>query len=208
MASLSSSSSSSSSSSDSAFSLCARCSDVCHPRRPTTDDRQPTTDDDGYDYDPGPLSIHGTYDVRRDVAPFVECLLVSSPLMHVGYDLFDRVMPVVGGAGMYRSLTALSHVVADSVFLDGIFVCTGIVATGLLEGQSLCRHVLPSLRSIYPPTLRARVITSSALMLLQFLLFQFLPVQLRVLSVNAVDLVWTAVVSFVSHGGRDGASDN
>ncbi|KAL3790565.1 hypothetical protein ACHAW5_006543 [Stephanodiscus triporus] len=131
--------------------------------------------------------------------------------MHVGYDLFERVMPVVGGGGggMYRSsLAALSHVVADSVFLDGIFVCTGIVATGLLEGRSLRGHVLPNLRSVYLPTLRASVMTSSALMPLQFLSFRFLPVQLRVLSVNAVDLVWTAVVSFVSHGGGKGASDD
>mgnify|MGYP002654513829 CR=1 FL=1 len=128
--------------------------------------------------------------------------------MHVGYDLFERVMPVVGGAGMYRSLAALPHVVADSVFLDGIFVCTGIVATGLLEGRSLRGHVLPNLRSVYLPTLRASVLTSSALMPLQFLSFRFLPVQLRVLSVNAVDLVWTAVVSFVSHGGGGGASDD
>ena len=128
--------------------------------------------------------------------------------MHVGYDLFERVMPVVGGAGMYRSLAALPHVVANSVFLDGIFMCTGIVATGLLEGRSLRGHVLPNLRSVYLPTLRASVLMSSALMPLQFLSFRFLPVQLRVLSVNAVDLVWTVVVSFVSHGGGGGASDD
>ena len=45
------------------------------------------------------------------------------------------------------------------------------------------------MRSVYLPTLRASVLTSSALMPLQFLSFRFLPVQLRVLSVNAVDLV-------------------
>lgn len=57
---------------------------------------------------------------------------------------------------------------------------------------------------MYVPTLKASVATSSALMPLQFLSFRFLPVQLRVLSVNAVDLVWTGVVSFVSHGGGGG----
>jgi len=181
------SSSSSSSSSESAFSLGA----------------------DGDDHRRGPLSIHGTYVARRGMARFLECLLISSPLMHVGYDFFERVMPIaasssssgVAGAGMRRSLAALSHAVADSVFLDGIFVCTGIVATGLLEGHPLRSRVLPNLRAVYLPTLRASVVTSSALMPLQFLSFRFLPVQLRVLSVNAVDLVWTAVVSFVSHGG-------
>lgn len=121
--------------------------------------------------------------------------------MHYGYDLFESIMPVVGGVGVYRSVAALTHVFADSVFLDGIFVFTGILATGLFEGHSLRRHVLPNLRSVYFPTLKASVMTSGLLMPLQFLSFRFLPLQLRVLSVNAVDLIWTAVVSFVAHGG-------
>lgn len=155
---------------------------------------------------PSPFSIHNKktkniYDYRRGLARFLECLLVSSPLMHYGYELFEYIIPVVAGDGLYRSLAALSHVVADSVFLDGIFVCTGIIATGLLEGHSLRRHVLPNLRNVYLPTMKASVCTSSALIPLQFLSFRFLPVQLRVLSVNAVDLIWTGVVSFVSHSG-------
>lgn len=145
------------------------------------------------------LSIHGTYDFRRGLARFLECLLISSPLMHYGYDLFESIMPVVGGAGIYRSLAALSHVLADCIFLDGIFVGTAILATGLMEGHSLRKHVLPNLRNVYFPTLKASIMTSGALVPLQFLSFRFLPVQLRVLSVNAVDLIWTGVVSFVSH---------
>jgi hypothetical protein len=187
--------------SEPAFSLRAGCN-VERNTSPTTSTRNDDKDDGR------PPSIHGTYDVRRGMARFLECLLVSSPLMHVGYELFERVMPVVSsGPKIYRNLAALSHVVADSVFLDGIFVCTGIVATGLLEGRSLRRHVLPNLRNVYLPTLRASVVTSSALMPLQFLSFRFLPIQLRVLSVNAVDLIWTAVVSFVSHGGGGGGDD-
>ena len=152
------------------------------------------------------LSIHGTYDLRRGFARFLECLLVSSPLMHYGYDLFEKIVPTVaiggGVGGIYKSLAALSHVIADSVFLDGIFVFTGIMATGLLEGHSI-RKVLPNLRNVYFPTLKASIMTSSALMPLQFLSFRFLPLQLRVLSVNGVDLIWNAVVSHVSHSGDD-----
>ena len=146
------------------------------------------------------MSIHGTYNFRRGMARFIECLLISSPLMHYGYDLFERIIPTstAAASGLYSCLAALSHVVADSVFLDGIFVMTGIIATGLLEGHPL-RKVLPNLRNVYMPTLKASVMTSSALMPLQFLSFRFLPVQLRVLSVNAVDLIWTGVVSCVSH---------
>jgi len=148
-----------------------------------------------------PLSIHGTYDIRRGAARFLECMLISSPLMHYGYDLFERIMPVVGGSAVYRSCAALMHVLADCVFLDAIFVMTGIVFTSLLEGQRLRKQVIPNLRKVYLPTLKASIMTCGALMPLQFLSFRFLPVNLRVLSVNAVDLIWTGVVSFVSHGG-------
>ena len=148
-----------------------------------------------------PLSIHGTYDIRRGAARFLECMLISSPLMHYGYDLFERIMPVVGGSAVYRSCAALMHVLADCVFLDAIFVMTGIVFTSLLEGQRLRKQVIPNLQKVYLPTLKASIMTCGALMPLQFLSFRFLPVNLRVLSVNAVDLIWTGVVSFVSHGG-------
>ena len=148
------------------------------------------------------FTIRGTYDIRRGIARFLECLLISSPLMHYGYDLFESLMPVVGGgSGLYRSLAALSHVFADSVFLDGIFVATGILFTSIFEGHSIRNYALPNLRNVYFPTLKASVMASSALMPIQFLSFRFLPVQLRVLSVNAVDLIWTAVVSFASHNG-------
>ncbi|KAL9189188.1 hypothetical protein ACHAXT_011678 [Thalassiosira profunda] len=150
-----------------------------------------------------PFLIRGAYDRRRGMARFIECLLISTPLMHFGYDLFESLLPVVAGAGILRrSFAALTHVLADSLFLDAIFVCTGIIATGLFEGHSLRRHVLPNLRSVYFPTLKASVATSGALMPIEFLSFLVLPVQLRVLSVNVVDLIWTGVVSFVSHSGN------
>lgn len=147
------------------------------------------------------LSIHGTYAIRRGVARFLECLLISSPLMHYGYDLFERIVPVGGGSALYRSFAALTHVMADCVFLDAIFVMTGIVFTSLLEGQRLRKQVIPHLRRVYLPTLKASITTCLALAPLQFLSFRFLPLSLRVLSVNAVDLIWTGVISFVSHGG-------
>jgi len=146
------------------------------------------------------LSIHGTYIKRRGIARFLECLLISSPLMHYGYDLFERIVPVGGGSALYRSFAALTHVLADCVFLDAIFVMTGIVFTSLLEGQRLRKQVIPNLRRVYVPTLKASVMTCGALAPLQFLSFRFLPLSLRVLSVNAVDLIWTGVISFVSHG--------
>jgi protein Mpv17 len=147
-----------------------------------------------------PFSIQGKYDMRRGLARFLECLMISSPLMHYCFDLFERVLPVVGASGIYRSFAALMHVLADCILLDAIFVMTGITFTSLLEGKRFRKQVIPNLQKVYLPTLKASVMTCGALMPLQFLSFRFLPLSLRVLSVNAIDLIWTGVVSFVSHG--------
>ncbi len=145
----------------------------------------------------GNTSIHKTYNIRRGIARFLECLLISSPLMHYGYDLFETLIPTVGGgSALYRSFAALTHVMADCILLDAVFVMTGIVCTNLLEGK----QVIPNLRRVYWPTLKASIMTCGLLAPLQFLSFRFLPLSLRVLSVNAVDLIWNGVVSFVSHG--------
>lgn len=150
-----------------------------------------------------PITIHGTYKIRRGIARFLECLLVSSPLMHYGYDLFEALVPTVGGgSALYRSIAALTHVMADCILLDAVFVMTGIVCTSLLEGQRFRKQVIPNLRRVYWPTLKASIMTCGFLAPLQFLSFRFLPLSLRVLSVNAVDLIWNGVISFVSHDGE------
>ena len=105
----------------------------------------------------------------------------------------------LGVRGSLLRLRHWLHVLADCVFLDGIFVPTSVIATSVMEGHSFRNHVLPNLHNVYIPTLKASAMTSSALMPIQFLSFRLLPVRLRVLSVNAVDLIWTGEVSFVSH---------
>jgi hypothetical protein len=85
------------------------------------------------------------WDRRRGIARFLECLLISTPLMHMGYAYFEHILPIAGSS----TFATLSHIVADSVFLDGISVGTAIIFTGLLEGHSLRRYVLPNLRDVY-----------------------------------------------------------
>ena len=62
------------------------------------------------------------------------------------------------------------------------------------------KYVLPILRNTYFSALRAAMITDLSFAPVEFLAFRFLPLQLRVLSVNAVDLVWNGVVSYAFHG--------
>ena len=146
------------------------------------------------------LSIHGLYDYRRGRAIALESFFVSCPLQHYAYDLFESILPVEGGSELYRSFAAMVHVFLDCVALDSIFVASGILVGGIFEGRSVTNYVLPNLKRTYLAALRAALMIDLSFSPVEFLSFRFLPLRLRVLSVNAVDLVWNGVVSFASHG--------
>jgi peroxisomal membrane protein 2 len=140
------------------------------------------------------------YDYQRGRGIMMENFLISCPLQHYGYDLFERMLPIEGGSEFYMSFAAVVHVFFDCVVLDGIFVATGILFGGVFEGHNLMKYVLPNLRNTYFSALRAALITDLSFAPVEFLAFRFLPLPLRVLSVNAVDLVWNGVVSYAFHG--------
>eukprot|EP00573_Skeletonema_grethae_P013492 CAMPEP_0201695438 /NCGR_PEP_ID=MMETSP0578-20130828/7385_1 /ASSEMBLY_ACC=CAM_ASM_000663 /TAXON_ID=267565 /ORGANISM="Skeletonema grethea, Strain CCMP 1804" /LENGTH=294 /DNA_ID=CAMNT_0048181283 /DNA_START=77 /DNA_END=961 /DNA_ORIENTATION=- len=147
------------------------------------------------------LSIRGKYDYRRGWATALETFLVSCPLQHYAYDYFESILPIQSGTELYRSFAAMVHVLFDCLALDAVFVASGIIIGGVFEGHSLHNYVLPNLNRTYFAALRAALITNLSFAPVEFLSFRFLPLSLRVLSVNAVDLVWNGVVSFASHGG-------
>jgi len=147
------------------------------------------------------LSIRGKYDYRRGWAIALETFLVSCPLQHYAYDYFESILPVESGSELYRSFAAMVHVFFDCLALDAVFVASGIIIGGVFEGHSLTNYVLPNLNRTYFAALRAALITNISFAPVEFLSFRFLPLSLRVLSVNGVDLVWNGVVSFASHGG-------
>lgn len=146
------------------------------------------------------VRIYQTYDLRRGLAILVDGLIISGPLMHWGYNFFEHVLPISGAQN--RGMAAMAHVVADSVFLDAIFVGTAFVMTGLMEGYRLRRDIWPQIRTDYGPTLRASWATSLILMPLEFVCFRFLPVSFRTLAMNLTDIIWDTVVSFMAHRSR------
>ena len=138
------------------------------------------------------------YDPRRGLSILLDGFFLSGPLMHFGYELFDKIMPIHAGGG---SGAALMHVLADSVFLDAIFVASTFVVTGRMEGYTF-RQILPQLRKDYVPALKASWATSLFLMPIEFVCFRFLPLSYRVLAVNFIDVIWDAVISFMAHRSR------
>lgn len=148
------------------------------------------------------LSINGNYHVRRGISMFADGLFISGPLMHYGYALFERILPIAGGtASAASAVAAIMHVLADSVFLDSFFVASRFFTTGIMEGLSW-QELIPQFKSIYIPSLQASWATSLLLCPLQFSCFRYLPLSFRVLSVNCIDVIWDAVLSFMAHRSR------
>ena len=147
------------------------------------------------------LFIRGKYDYRRGYATAMETFLLSCPLQHYAYNYFESILPVESGNELYRSFAALVHVFLDCLVLDGIFVATGIVVGGMLEGHSFTDYVFPNLIQNYFSAFRAVTVTNASFSPVLLLSFRCLPLPLRVLSNNAVDLVWNCVVSYATHGG-------
>jgi len=141
------------------------------------------------------------YDKRRGLSILIDGVFISGPLMHYGYEIFERILPIAGDGGP-SSLAAITHVLADSIFLDSIFVATTFVVTGLMEGFSMRKQIIPQLKSDYLSTLMASWVTSIGLLPIEFVCFRYLPVSFRVLAVNFIDVIWDAVISFMAHRNR------
>jgi len=137
------------------------------------------------------------YDPRRGLGIMANGCFVSGPIMHVGYNLFERILPISG------NWAAMTHVVADTLILDTIFVATAFVVSGLMEGYAFRKDILPQLKRDYSTTLKASWATSTMLMPLEFVCFRFLPVTFRTLAMNLTDVIWDASVSFMSHRNRN-----
>ena len=116
--------------------------------------------------------------------------------MHLGYELFEQILPVGSS-----SMAAILHVCADSILLDTIFVATTFLMTGWMEGYSH-KQLFAQFKCDYIPSLKASFATSFLMMPIEFVCFRFLPLTFRVLAVNFIDVVWDAVISFMAHRNR------
>jgi Mpv17 / PMP22 family len=154
------------------------------------------------------LSINGNYHFRRGLSILADGMLISGPLMHIGYNYFETIVPISGAGGMSflgmssSTIAALSHVFADSIVLDSIFIASTFIMTGLFEGYSP-KQLIPHFKMDYIPSLKASWLTSLALLPIEFVCFRFLPLSFRVLAVNFIDVVWDAVISFMAHRNRN-----
>lgn len=151
----------------------------------------------------GRHSRQGRYDARRGGSLLVDGLLLSGPLMHFAYEWMETWWPIPSATAYWWQGwgIALTHVLADTLVLDSIFVASTLWTTGLLEGYSV-RQCWWQFRQDYIPTLKAGGVTSFLVLPLELACFKCLPVSFRVLAVNFIDLIWDTVISHMAHKSR------
>uniref|UniRef100_A0A7S4AQV4 Uncharacterized protein n=1 Tax=Pseudo-nitzschia australis TaxID=44445 RepID=A0A7S4AQV4_9STRA len=152
-----------------------------------------------------PFFLMKNYDKRRGLSCMGENMLISGPLLHFSYNLMEAFIPTTNG-GRSAIFAALTHALIDNFVLDTIFLATMFVSTGIAEGY--VREIIPQFRKDFFPTLRMGWLAGICLLPVQFLLFRFFPLSLRVLGVNIIDIFWGAYVSYMVHRRRRQPQEN
>lgn len=152
------------------------------------------------------------YDRRRGLTNFADSALVCGPLLHYGYSWLEDAIPVVNPCrtaaasswcAWSASHAAAAHVLIDDFVFDAIFIAIMFISTGLGEGYSI-HQILLQLQREYVPAVKTMWKAGFFLMPLEFCLFRFLPLSLRVLGMNFVEIIWDSLVSYMIHKHRRG----
>ncbi|KAG5188378.1 hypothetical protein JKP88DRAFT_234272 [Tribonema minus] len=130
----------------------------------------------------------------------IDGVCITGPGLHFLYGLLESHIPTTAGG----ALPAAAHVLLDTFLFDPVFVCSFFFTTALFEGRSLRRDVAPRLAREYWPALRGSWGVSVLFWPVQWAAFRYLPLQLRVASINLCDVAWTAALSYASHRGSGG----
>jgi Mpv17 / PMP22 family len=139
------------------------------------------------------------YDARRGASRMADGCFASGPMMHFAYEFMEHVLPIA--ASSHSTLAAMTHVLADTLLLDSIFVATTFLSTGILEGYAP-RQLLRQFRQDYIPAIKVGWLTSFLVMPIEVACFRFFPLSFRVLAVDMIDILWDSVMSFMMHRNR------
>jgi hypothetical protein len=137
-------------------------------------------------------------DKRRMMAMFCDGALCTGPLLHFAYELYEKVYPIYDKDGKRRFVPTLSHVLFDNFIMIVAYISFMMFSTALVEGRyksiahEFAHDLIPNIKTSYKAS-------AMGLMWLQLISFYWLPMKLRVLAVNFIDIIWVVVMSFVTH---------
>ncbi|KAL7527864.1 hypothetical protein ACHAXR_002171 [Thalassiosira sp. AJA248-18] len=163
-------------------------------------------------------------DKRRMMALFIDGMVITGPLLHYVYEFYERVLPThdnsnnstndnhhqssaASSAEANRQnnrflIPALIHVLFDNFIMVSVYIAVLMVTTGLLEGRhyAFIPHELK--HNLVPAILVSWRVSIMGFVPMQLLAFHYLPMKLRVLAVNVLDVIWVTVMSYVTHRNR------
>jgi hypothetical protein len=157
--------------------------------------------------------FHNKYSLRRGLTLFADGLLLSGPLLSVCFDYMEHVLPTTTAAGDDDSdgldgtgsslLPTVVHVLINDYIIDSVYIAVSFPFTCIAEGYTSYEEILQIFRNDFVSTVTASWCTSLGLIPIEIVCFGYLPLSLRVLSMNFVDLFWGAIVSYFSHRSRN-----
>lgn len=145
------------------------------------------------------------YDIRRGLSLAADGMLLSGPILHYAFEFLERILPTEIEEGSatsngWLSIATILHVLANDYIVDSVYLLFSFVFVALAEGH--VRDLPTLLRKDMLATLQASWGTSVVFMPVEYICFSRLPFSLRVLSMNFIDVVWGAIISFVAHRSR------
>jgi len=155
-------------------------------------------------------------DKRRMMAMFLDGLMFTGPLLHYVYELYEWILPThdkviedgiaqtdkeKSSSARKRLLAVTAHVLFDNFVMIFAYISLLMITTGVMEGRA--SGIPNELKYDFIPAVKVSMRTSvMGLAPIQLLSFHFLPMKLRVLSVNILDVIWVTVMSYVTHRNR------
>lgn len=137
-------------------------------------------------------------DKLRMVAMLCDGTIFTGPLLHFAYEMYEKVYPIYDTEGNRRFLPTISHVLFDHFIMIVGYISLMMFSTALVEGRyksiphEFTHDLIPNIKTSYKASVMG-------LMWLQLISFYWLPIKLRVLAVNFIDIIWVVVMSFVTH---------
>ena len=165
--------------------------------------------------------VHFHYDIQRGISNMMNNICITTPLYHFGYDFLDTIIPISSSS----SINALLQVLIDCIVFDATFVFLLYISSGTIENymrvapidieqvvddedndsSHVRQHQLEvlstvSLKNKLLPAILASWKMSMVTAPIEYILFRYFPLRLRVLGMNLIDLLWDGVISFMLHG--------
>ena len=189
-------------------------------RRITTTDISNKNNDNGTDNNTKTTQMNNYfhdfhYNKRRCLVNIITNLFITTLIYHYGYEMLEYYLPS----------SKLLQVGIDCIIFDALFVLLFYISANTIEknGEEEKEKIQRQQKQSHNRNDNGKENLSHTSMLLaailatwkvdlylvpiEYILFGYFPLKVRVLGMNVIDLVWDGIVSFVIHHEEEDESD-